>query len=256
MLRRAVTISLLLASALAAANLKLYLADGGFQVVREYEIQGDRIRYYSVERSDWEEIPTAMVDVKKTEAEAKVRRETFEKQTREVQEEEQAIRQERAEIRSIPMDPGVYMLEEGKLRIFKLGDWAMHNPKSRVLLKLVTPGGLSDGISTMELPGEHSANVVKDSRPEFYLQLSLEDSFGIVKLTPGKGVRVVEKVVVEALSKELKEERELLKVFTKQLTESGLYKIWPQESLPQGEYAVIEYNEGKADARVWDFRIE
>jgi len=232
------------------------MSDGGFQVVREYEVMGDRVRYYSVERSDWEEIPLAMIDLKKTEAEAKSRRETFEKQAKEVQEEEQAVKQERAEIRSIPMDPGTYMLEDGKLRILKLGDWSMHNPKSRKLLKLVTPGGLVDGISTMELPGEQSLNVVKGDRPEFYLQLSLEDSFGIVKLTPGKGVRVVEKVTVEGVSKELREERESVKVFSKQLTESGLYKIWPQASLPKGEYAVIEYNEGKADARVWDFRIE
>jgi len=62
--------------------------------------------------------------------------------------------------------------------------------------------------------------------------------------------------MAKAVSKELREERESLKVFTKQLTESGLYKIWPQDSLTKGEYAVIEYNEGKADARVWDFRIE
>ena len=256
MLRRALAVAILLATSLAAANLRLYMAEGGFQLVREYEIQGDRVRYYSIERSDWEEIPVTMVDVKKTEAEAKSRRETFDRQAKEVQEEEQAVKQERAEIRSIPMDPGVYMLEEGKLRILNLGDWVMRNPKSRKLLKMIAPGGLVDGISTMELPGEQSSNVVKGDRPEFYLQLSLEDSFGIVKLTPGKGVRVVEKVTVEALSKELREERESLKVFTKQLTESGLYKIWPQDSLTKGEYAVIEYNEGKADARVWDFRIE
>ena len=38
-----------------AANLKLYLKDGSFQVVREYQVQTDRVRYYSIERSDWEE---------------------------------------------------------------------------------------------------------------------------------------------------------------------------------------------------------
>jgi hypothetical protein len=132
----------------------------------------------------------------------------------------------------------------------------MHNPKSRSLLKMVTPGPFVSGISMMELPGEQSPNVVPTDTPEFYLQLSLEDSFGIVKLTPGKGVRVVEKITVEPVTKEITEERELVKMFTKQMTESGLMKIWPQQPLPKGEYAVIEYNEGKADARVWDFRIE
>jgi len=41
---------------------KLVLKDGNFQLVREYERKGDRVRYYSLERASWEEIPAAMVD--------------------------------------------------------------------------------------------------------------------------------------------------------------------------------------------------
>ena len=52
------------------------------------------------------------------------------------------------------------------------------------------------------------------------------------------------------------EERDAVEIFSKQLTENGLYKIWPQEPLAKGEYAVVEYEEGKSDPRVWDFRIE
>jgi hypothetical protein len=256
MMRRAILLAVLLATTLAAANLKLYLKDGTFQVIREYKVEEDRVRYYSVERSDWEEIPSSLVDLKKTEAETKARLDSFAKQAREVKEEEDAVKAERAEIRRIPMDPGVYMIENDQLRILKLGDWTMRNPKSRKLLKMVTPGPMVAGISYMELPGEQSTNVMPNDHPEFYLQLSLEDSFGLVKLTPGKDVRVVEKITVEPVTKELTEERELVKVFTKQMTESGLMKIWPQQPLAKGEYAVIEYNEGKADARVWDFRIE
>src|SRR5258708_18854381 len=41
---------------------KLILKDGTFQLAREYSLEGDRVRYWSVERSQWEEIPAALVD--------------------------------------------------------------------------------------------------------------------------------------------------------------------------------------------------
>ena len=41
-------------AAWAALNIKLYLKDGGYHLVREYQVQSDRVRYYSVERSQWE----------------------------------------------------------------------------------------------------------------------------------------------------------------------------------------------------------
>ena len=43
------------------------LKDGNFQLVRSYERNGERVRYFSLERGDWEEIPAAMVDWDATE---------------------------------------------------------------------------------------------------------------------------------------------------------------------------------------------
>ena len=55
---------------------KLVLKDGTFQLVRSYQRSGERVRYYSAERGDWEEIPAAMVDWDATaKAEAAPRRE-------------------------------------------------------------------------------------------------------------------------------------------------------------------------------------
>ena len=45
---------------------KLALTDGTFQLVREYQINGDRVRYYSLDNSEWEEIPVSLVDWERT----------------------------------------------------------------------------------------------------------------------------------------------------------------------------------------------
>src|ERR1700683_934918 len=52
---------------------KLMLKDGSFQLVREYQVEGDRVRYYSVDRDGWEEVPAALVDLDKTKAAIKAR---------------------------------------------------------------------------------------------------------------------------------------------------------------------------------------
>ena len=62
-----------------AANIKLYLKDGGYHIVREYKVEKDRVRFYSIERGDWEEMPLDLIDLKRTETEAAERKAELEK---------------------------------------------------------------------------------------------------------------------------------------------------------------------------------
>src|SRR5450631_3087695 len=45
-----------------APNQRLVLKDGTYQVVTKYQKVGDRVRYYSAERGQWEELPENLVD--------------------------------------------------------------------------------------------------------------------------------------------------------------------------------------------------
>lgn len=251
-----VPLMFLLSAGLAdAANVKLYLTDGGYHLVREYRALADRVRYYSVERGDWEEIPLELVDLKKTEAEVRQLEESRKEDAKMQEDEEKAERAARREIRLIPQETGVYLISGETLKTIKAAEPKVVNNKGRHLLKLASPIPLVSDKSWLEVDGLHSANVVSENRPEFYIRLANDERFGILRMSERKNNRVVEKLTIIPVVKEVQEEADLVDIFRKQVGE-GVYKIWPEKPLSPGEYAVVEYTEGKVNMQVWDFAVK
>jgi hypothetical protein len=96
---------------LADRGKKLILKDGRFQLVREYQRSGERVRYFSAERGDWEEIPAAMVDwdaTAKAEAASAKEAEALLK-TVHHQEEEQKTDMPMEVDASLPVAPGIFL---------------------------------------------------------------------------------------------------------------------------------------------------
>jgi hypothetical protein len=237
---------------LNAANVRLYLKDGGYQLAREYQVEGDRVRYYSVERSEWEEIPLELVDLKKTEAEIHARAEAAKEEKRQTAAEDQAEREMQREIEKVPNDPGVYYLDGEALRPLKLAESKTVTDKGRSALKVLSPLPIVSGKMTLELDGAHASARVGSDKPEFYIRLSQEERFALVKMGDRKGNRVVEKIAVIPVTNERVETFNPVELFQHQVGDL-VFKVWPMKPLEPGEYAVVQYTDGKVDTQVWDF---
>lgn len=235
---------------------KLYLKDGDYHVVREYQVLGDRIRYYSTERGEWEEIPKELVDLDKTERQRKGKAEEATKEAREEDEEEKAERAQRREIAAIPMDSGAYYKAGDRVKALALADYQIVTNKKRRTLQVLSPVPLVPGKASVVIQGDRSKFVVNDDRPDFYLRLVKQERFGIIGLTPKKNLRVVENISMIPVTKQNVEDRKQMDTFQQELA-SGLYRVWPEKPLTPGEYALVEFSDdtenNEIDLLIWDF---
>jgi hypothetical protein len=255
---RAVLLFLLAATLLLGDTFKLFLKDGDYHVVREYRVEGDRVRYYSTERGDWEEIPLALVDLDKTEQQHKAHQKAQQEEARQQDEEDQAIRELHREIASIPMEAGGYYKQNGEIKALKMADYQVVTDKKRRTLQVLSPVPLVPGKASVVIKGSHSDFVVNEPRPSFYMRLAKQERFGIIRLTPKKDVRLVENIAIIPVNKQALEERKQMDTFEQQLAD-GLFKIWPEKPLEPGEYALVEFadTEDQQDIEllVWDFGV-
>jgi hypothetical protein len=259
---RVLLLFLLSLTLLFGDTFKLYLKDGSYHAVREYQVEGDRIRYYSTERGDWEEIPKELVDLDKTEHERNAKLEELKKEAREEDDEEKAERAEKREIASIPMDTGAYFRVGDQIKPLPSASYQIVTDKKRKTLQVLSPVPLVPGKASVVIQGDHSDFIVSEDRPSFFLRLEKQERFGIIRLTPKKNLRVVENVSIISIAKENIEDRKQMDTFQQELA-TGLYRVWPEKPLTPGEYALIEYsglsNDGRdpseIDLLIWDFAV-
>jgi hypothetical protein len=251
-------LALLLAPVIAcAAAIRLYMKDGEYQLVREYQVLSDRVRFYSVERSQWEEVPLDLVDLKRTQSEQKQREESMRREAAEMAAEEKAEREAAAEVARVPVEPGVYLVAGSQLKTIQPAESKVVGNKRRSILKVMTPIPIVAGKGALEVDGEHSHNVVDTATPEFYIRLSAEERFGIVRAAPAKNARIIEKFEIVPVTKEIIEQPDEIEIFRRQVG-AALYKIWPMKPLAPGEYAVVEYTpatNGVINMQIWDFGV-
>jgi hypothetical protein len=173
-----------------ATNHRLILKDGSYQMVRKYEIVGDRVRYISVERGgDWEELPVDLID---WEATRKWERDHANqaddaspamKEAAEIDKEAEADRVAQAARRpevakglELPDEDGVFVLDtfQGAPELVELVpvDLAV-NAKNKRGLSTLNP--LAGTKANLELQGAEAKVHLHVNEPAIYLSLAASD---------------------------------------------------------------------------------
>ncbi len=158
---------------------RLILKDGSYQLVTKYEVKGDRVRYLSAERDDWEELPASLVDWPATEKYERDRAAgqsvpeaaQLDKEIQQEQDRAQALLPEVAPGLRLPADSGVFLLDsfQGEPQIIEVQQTAgdvNQNTKGNILRGAIT--GVKQNI---ELDGAHAPVQSHVDVPALYINI-------------------------------------------------------------------------------------
>ena len=271
---------------------RLILKDGSYQSVTKYEVKGDRVRYLSAERGEWEELPKSLVDWPATEKYEKDRAAgastpeaiRLEKDLEAERAADEALSPHVAPGLQLPEEGGVFLLDTYENRpelvpIDQRGGAVNKNMKGNILRGAINP--VASARQTVELPGKHAPvqahvsvpalyiNIDRDqtetdaaiasaqkaeSKPETKSDNNASDRFRIVRLETKGEKRVVGEIKVAVYGK-ISQDAKFVTT-TLQPMSGGWAKLTPTESLQAGEYAVVEMlgKEGM-NLYVWDFGV-
>jgi len=245
---------------------KLILTDGSFQLAREYTVEGDRVRYWSVERSQWEEIPTTLVDwdaTHKAEAEqasrdaelkAKIHASQVAQLTKDIDVD-----------RSLEIKPGLflpdavgfYALDRNKLvREMKQNTAEIKLSTGREVEKIMSGVALIPDKKTMDIPGERAAMRLTTAEPEFFMRPadSREPRFRLLRAQVKGGRRVIDSISIHFTGQETHNATEIeVQIWT---PATGVFRYTVDQRLEPGEYAFVEMTDQGVSGYVWDFGID
>jgi hypothetical protein len=176
-----------------AHNHRLILKDGSYQIVRQYQVVGDRVRYLSLERGEWEELPNELVDWAATrkweqnhtgpyqgaeEASPGMKEaEELDKEEAAERAEQQARRPEVAKGLELPDEDGVFVLDtyQGTPELAQLvaSDLGL-NPSNRKGLASLNP--LAGSRASLELDGAHAKVHLHVNDPDIFVSLDGQDN--------------------------------------------------------------------------------
>ena len=245
---------------------KLILTDGSFQMVREYHREGDRVRYYSLERSAWEEMPAAMVDWAATQK-AGADRETQQKQL-----DQQIAKTENAErfadldvdtsfeVRAnlfLPDAAGFYAVEGKNVTPLRQEEANLRLEKGRAFEKIVTGIPLISTRQDLEIPGKQSKLRMHTGDLEFYFRAADERDprLKLIRAQIKDGKRELEVVNTNIAGQQTYKDREIS--LLKWDAARGLYRYTLDQPLEAGEYGIIEATPTEGQSLyVWTFGID
>ena len=277
-------LSCLLAPAAHAESKRLILKDGSFQSVVKYEIKGDRVRYLSAERFEWEEVPSSLVDWPATEKWEKERG-SLSPEAKEASAEMEAERKEE-EAKSPTVAPGlrlpslggIYLLDDfhGQKQLDELvqsGSEINKQTGRNILRAAINPFSVAK--QSIELKGDRARVQAHEDRPVIYVNVEDTDPdggapakasaaepppeatqrFRIVRLEKKKDTRVVGNLKV-AITGSVKQQQSFVDATVTPMP-GGWMKLVPATPLATGEYAIVEMLSPKEiNLYVWDFGVD
>jgi hypothetical protein len=262
---------------------KLMLKDGTYQVIREYQRNGDRVRYYSLERGDWEEIPASMVDWDATARVAGDEEKASAAQVEKIHKQEEARRMDNvADIDAslqvggkgafLPEGEGMFVVEGKSVRVMDQVAAQMKTDKLRTLGQIMSPVPMVPGKQSIVLPGARAGLRLKIQTPEFYLREPPPDPEKVSTIQKSKRAGDNGPDVELIRAKVVRNGRQLESIntlFGEQVSKKrdsvsiqrwevapDVYRFTLSEPLPPGEYILAQIEEEGLDIFVWEFGVD